>query len=423
MISLLVIADDFTGALDTGVQFAERGIRTRVMIADSDENDGAGLSLECAEDIQVLVVDAETRHMTAEAAYRKVYAVAAQAVEAGISFLYKKTDSALRGNIGSELSALLDASKEAFLPFVPAFPGMKRITKDGIHYIDGVPVSRSVFGRDPFEPVRKDSVREIIALQSSRQVKEIRDLSGIPWGEKGIWVFDSSSDEETGRIAERLKEKRACRILAGCAGFASMLPEILGLQGTACQEEELESKLLVVCGSVNPITRRQLEHGEDRGYFRMHLTMRERLDPGYWFTEDGQGRLEQLKRAYGEHVCCMVDSNDKNGQQDILEYADREGLSLDEVRRSITGTLGLILRMLLDEGVRAVLLVTGGDTLLGFMKEIGLEELEPIREILPGCVLTRFRYGDRDYHMITKSGGFGEETLLEDMIEALKKGR
>lgn len=32
MIDLLVIADDFTGALDTGVQFAQNGIATDVMM-------------------------------------------------------------------------------------------------------------------------------------------------------------------------------------------------------------------------------------------------------------------------------------------------------------------------------------------------------------------------------------------------------
>lgn len=32
MILLLIIADDFTGALDTGVQFAAHGVSTRVIV-------------------------------------------------------------------------------------------------------------------------------------------------------------------------------------------------------------------------------------------------------------------------------------------------------------------------------------------------------------------------------------------------------
>lgn len=62
-----------------------------------------------------------------------------------MQYIYKKTDSALRGNIGAELGALVAASGQKILPFVPAFPQMNRITKGGIHYIDGVPVTESSF--------------------------------------------------------------------------------------------------------------------------------------------------------------------------------------------------------------------------------------------------------------------------------------
>ena len=37
MVSLLIVADDFTGALDTGVQFAAHGASTRV-VTDLDRD-------------------------------------------------------------------------------------------------------------------------------------------------------------------------------------------------------------------------------------------------------------------------------------------------------------------------------------------------------------------------------------------------
>ena len=144
MIQLLIIADDFTGAIDTGVQLAARGANTRV-ITRSD------VDLKTVdESVQVLVLDMETRHLSAQEAYRAVYHIVSQSMEMGIPHLYKKTDSALRGNIGAELSALLDASGAAHLPFLPAFPQIGRTTENGIHYINGVPVDQSVFGKDPF---------------------------------------------------------------------------------------------------------------------------------------------------------------------------------------------------------------------------------------------------------------------------------
>ena len=100
MIHLFVIADDFTGALDTGVQFASYGAATKVIV-------GTGLqALEADAQTQVLVVDAETRHLPAAQAYDTVYRLVRWAKEKKIGCIYKKTDSALRGNIGAELARL-----------------------------------------------------------------------------------------------------------------------------------------------------------------------------------------------------------------------------------------------------------------------------------------------------------------------------
>ena len=160
MVKLLIVADDFTGALDTGVQFTARGARTCVV------TDPAYDFSRAKAETQVLVLDAETRHLTPEAAYSVVRRAVEGALRAGFTHIYKKTDSALRGNVGAELTAVLDGAGAESISFLPALPKMDRITRRGIHYIDGVPVAESVFGRDPFEPVGASSVAEIIAAQS-----------------------------------------------------------------------------------------------------------------------------------------------------------------------------------------------------------------------------------------------------------------
>ena len=116
MASLLMIADDFTGALDTGVQFAASGVQTRVIVGGDVDLAARG------EDVQVLVIDAETRHLPPERAYAVVEKLVRQAEALGVQYIYKKTDSALRGNIGAELTALLRASGQKQLPFLPAYP-------------------------------------------------------------------------------------------------------------------------------------------------------------------------------------------------------------------------------------------------------------------------------------------------------------
>ena len=198
MIRLFIIADDFTGGLDTGVQFASRGIPTCVLTdPDADWE-------ETTEGSEVLVAVAETRHLPSQEAYEKVYAVARRAVEAGIGHIYKKTDSALRGNIGAELSAVAKACEVPLLPFIPALPAMNRITRNGIQMIDGIPVAESVFGRDPFEPVRESDVARLIALQS--------DIPAVSTGAnrledcRGIAIIDAESETDLIRAEQSMAQ-------------------------------------------------------------------------------------------------------------------------------------------------------------------------------------------------------------------------
>ena len=183
MLRLLMIADDFTGALDTGVQLAAHGIPTQVVVGQADLS-------ACSS--TVLVVDTETRHLSAAKAAEAVARLTRSAVENGVGCIYKKTDSALRGNIGAELAALLKASGARNLPFLPAFPQIGRTTKKGVHYIDGVPVNESPFGIDPFEPVRCAEVTKLIHLQTDVPAQNLRP--GETAADKtGILVYDAAT--------------------------------------------------------------------------------------------------------------------------------------------------------------------------------------------------------------------------------------
>lgn len=189
MLTLLIISDDFTGALDTGVQFAARGAITSVIT--HPDFDFSSIDKE----LQVLVIDAETRHLKPESAYSVVRQIVEKALKNGVFCIYKKTDSALRGNVGAELTGVLDAAGADRLPFVPAFPKTGRVTLNGIHFIKGIPVAESVFGQDLFEPVRHSRVADILKEQSlvatvERRPGELgKDLPGIQ-------IFDASTDDD-----------------------------------------------------------------------------------------------------------------------------------------------------------------------------------------------------------------------------------
>ena len=102
-----------------------------------------------------------------------------------------------------------------------------------------------------------------------------------------------------------------------------------------------------------------------------------------------------------------------------MEYAAKKGYSIEDVRVRISETLGYLLKKLIDAGMEGTYLITGGDTLIGFMKAIGVSELEPVNEIRPGCVLTSLNYQNKKHYVITKSGGFGQERLIEQLTRIL----
>lgn len=265
MLELLIIADDFTGALDTGVQFAGGGAETRVV---TDRNYDY-----CAAEagIQVLVMDAETRHLPAKEAYDVVYGIAIRGIASGIPYIYKKTDSALRGNIGSELAALLAASGKNILPFFPAFPKIGRTTEAGYHYINGIPVKESVFGQDPYDPVKCSYIPELIQRQSPVPVRTIRwneEIGGTQVTPE-IVVLDAQEDEQLEELGKQLLDMGGLSVMAGCAGFAAVLPGLLKLKGVPPVPEVFSGKFLVISGSLNPITIRQLSYAQQNGFLSL----------------------------------------------------------------------------------------------------------------------------------------------------------
>lgn len=410
---LLIIADDFTGALDTGVQFAARGIKTRVVV-------GADAALT-HQNADVLVVDTETRHLPAAQAYAAVEGLVQRAKYAGFAYLYKKTDSALRGNVGAELTALLSASGSRQLAFLPAFPQMNRVTKNGVQYIDGVPVTESPFGVDPFEPVRHAAVTDLLAEQTDLPAASFPALAadGSVPAEDGILVFDAATVDELRSTGRALLNNGGLRVLAGCAGFGAVLPELLGLGGADVTCPALDPRLLVICGSVNAITLAQLDKAEQAGFTRLRLTPHQKLMPDYWRSADGRMTLDHIEETLAAHPYNIIETNDEGGNEPTATAADALGLTREEMRVRIASGVGQLVGELFASPAVGTLLLTGGDTLLQCMNSVGVHELEPICEMEHGVVLARFGCGGTTRYVITKSGGFGQADLLTALAKRI----
>src|SRR4029453_1091937 len=139
---IAILADDLTGAGDTAVQFLRAGWETELQFqATIGRARGVAMTTD-------------SRNRSAAEAARSAAALVTQIRAAGITHLYKKIDSTLRGQVRAELEAVLDNwSSRATAVVCPAFPALGRTVRGGELRVNDVPVARTPFAADPVTPV------------------------------------------------------------------------------------------------------------------------------------------------------------------------------------------------------------------------------------------------------------------------------
>ncbi|MEP7273295.1 MAG: four-carbon acid sugar kinase family protein, partial [Acidobacteriota bacterium] len=269
---LLVIADDLTGANDVGVQFARHGISTQVVTEMTVRSSPARLPV----DHQVVVVNIESRHLSAAQAGQRVRRVVADGIGSGMTHFYKKTDSSLRGNIGSELEALMSASSCRALPFIPAFPKLKRTTRTGLQFISGTLLHESAFANDPLEPMTDSFIPSIIQRQTATATRvlstsEVLMASPKTFLDKAIYVLDAVTDTDLQAAGIVLKLSDLLRVTAGSAGFAECLATLVGFQRKPIEPVHEDGRMLLVNGSMNNVSLEQVKDALGHGFVPVTL--------------------------------------------------------------------------------------------------------------------------------------------------------
>lgn len=230
----LVLADDATGALECASLLA--GLGLAVAIAFGGPRGAPGL----------LVVDTETRHLSAEAAGAVVRRWA-------VAGLFKKTDSTLRGNIAAELLALPGP-----VVYLPAYPALGRTVREGRLFVDGVPVHETDFARDGRHPVTSSSIAALFPAGTTRLVPE---PSALSLDDERVQICDAETDADLVRFTEVLAGRRVT--LAGPGGIVKLWAGLRDFPRAVARVRPKIRTWLVVCGSLHPQSRRQAEaaHG------------------------------------------------------------------------------------------------------------------------------------------------------------------
>ncbi|ERJ76068.1 four-carbon acid sugar kinase family protein [Streptococcus sobrinus] len=412
MVKLLVLADDFTGALDTGVQFSNLGVETLVTTQVQLEQVKIPLNLE------VLVVDTETRHVSDTAAYYLIHKLVEFAHRKNIPNIYKKVDSALRGNVPSEIKALVDASASNHVAFLPAFPEMNRVVRDGILYIDGLPVSESIFSEDPYEPVKESNI--LTRLKGEAGLDGILVKQGDEFAAQDPFhIFDAETDQDLKAIGMVLKEKGLLLVTVGCAGFAKILSHLLFKPTVSARSIRLKS-LVVICGSVNEVTKNQVDYAQKQGALRVSLNSQQLFNKGYWTSQEGKNILSDILTKPGNQLL-IFETFSEEISQEIKELVRLGKLNSEQIRLDIGQTLGDLTQQILTQAPDRTLLLTGGDTLFQTMGVLKITDVKPIVEYEPGIVFSEIVWQGQPYQVLTKSGGFGKESLFIALNQEAKE--
>lgn len=148
---IVIIADDFSGAAELAGIAAACGFKSEVQT-----------QFDPTSDTEVIAVDTDTRLRTEREAVQIVGELAQQILDAKPAWLYKKTDSVLRGHIRAEIEAILQATGQHECLFIPANPSKGRIIDGGRYFVNGVPLNETVFAHDPDYPRHSAVVRELL---------------------------------------------------------------------------------------------------------------------------------------------------------------------------------------------------------------------------------------------------------------------
>ena len=420
-----IIADDLTGALDSGLEAWKRGFPVRVLFPPFDAASfGPGL----------VVLDTESRNLEAGGAALSVGRAVALLSETGRELRYKKIDSTLRGNLGGEIEAVLNAGSCAAALLAPSLARAGRTVREGIHRVGGVPLAETEASRDPRWPLRSSSVSEIVSGQTSLPLallalSSVRrgtappgaELSRLMGAGARIIIADAETEGDLARLAASARAVFPALLPCGSAGLfaeVSALWPPVGAVSSRVLPRVSEGGVLVVSGSMSEVSMAQIEEALKLPRAVLVQPAAERL-----FGEAEESRAEELQ------VAKAVLSALEHGATVILgaagasagEPGSRERVGPGELARRGRLTMRALARASLGaaERVRGMALV-GGDTAVAVCRALGATGIEitgEIEPLVPRGVIVGGAY--QGLPMVTKAGALGSRRALRDAVGML----
>ena len=407
MLRILILADDLSGAADCGVACVGAGLTTLVALRQTEEDAAA----------EVLSLDADTRRMAPEQAASEVDRLVRANAANPETLLFKKIDSTLRGNVGPELAAALNALRDlrtnharSVAIMAPAFPAIGRTTKNGTQYVHGQPLHdldiwrvQGLTGHAHIPDMLQSAGLkcEVLALDTIRSGNGmLSDQMNSSAAHADVLVCDAETDDDLLAIAAA-SMKLDCRPLwVGSAGLAYQLPRAAGLaKATGAAPMSLppvSGSLLFVIGS---LSRNSLE--QVRVLSTMSGTVSIAVPPEVLLA----GEHHSDWRSYASELRDAMQMNrdvvlsPKTEPRIDLSQRPLIAAALARMAESVAGSVG-------------ALVASGGETARAVFESLGVTRLRLLGELEKGIPVSITENWDRPLPVITKAGDFGGADAL-----------
>ena len=405
---LTIIADDLTGAMDSSGYFATLGFST-VVVLDKSPSQSA----------EVVVISTNSRGDSPSEASEKLKRLTAELKE---GIVYKKIDSTLRGNIGSELAAAMKGLGSERVIVAPAFPAMGRTTDNGILLVDGTPVSETQFARDPISPVTESYIPRLLEKSMGDKVGMVsldsinnnveylyNELDSRP---EKILVCDATTQSHLHNIACASALAGKSWLLCGSAGLARELTIFFDNKNAVSVEKESVTTAgpsLLAVSSRHQASAMQLR----KAHNELDVPL---LELNIEVPVNSRRSTKELERI-------MLEASGLLKEEKTIAITSTFSQYVPALKRLMAGILAELVEAILRKQQIAGILLSGGDTALEVCRQLNVGTIHVRGEVEPGVPAGYFIDSQgRHIRIVTKAGGFGGESAIIKAISYLERG-
>lgn len=395
--NIIVIADDFTGANDTGVQLQKNGYDVDVVFEVPKQLNN-----------KAIVLDTETRNSLNKKATEILDNFSKELFLQEFDIVYKKIDSTLRGNIGEELASIIKYYKPSKVVIAPGYPIINRKTINGVQYLNDIRLMETEITNDPLKPIFSDNIYEVISsnIEGEYTLYTRDDLyNSKKLTDSFIHIFDVEKDNDLDKVVKLCRNEKDI-LYVGSAGLANPL----------FKKEELPS--LSIIGSISEISFLQMNYVEDYGYEVICMNINDIVSHKY---EKYIKLIEEKLRENKDVI--LTATREKKDYQNTVETFNKLGIEdKTEISNLVKQSLTKITNIVLNKVKVSGLFLTGGDTAVEITKSLGSYGNKIQKEIYPGVVKGILQGGPLEgLTIVTKAGAFGDKETLLNSINNIKE--